>query len=161
MYLPPNNNKCLLVAQLSSRKQREKLSKACSFDFIPFVYDTSNPGMQQLKCYSKIPRFGACPTNTRTATSNDTEGTKPDQRCRNKPCPANKQTTNQTPDQRHKCGWSCDYALLISGGWSKYTNRLRHLHNVQDIYKHLKQGRSFDEKNIKVFFANNSTIKRK
>lgn len=162
MYLPPNNNKCLLAAQLSSHRQQEKLRKACSFDFIPFVYDTTDPGVQQLKCHSKIPQFGACPTSSRTSSTSVVDGTKSGQRCRKRQCPDSSKKTSRTPNQRHKtCGWSCDYALIISGGWSKYTNRVRHLHNVQDVYKHLKEKRSFDEKNIKIFFANNSTLDRK
>ena len=179
MYLPVNNNKCLLTAQLSPSKRRERLRRSCSFDFIPFVYDTSDPGVQQLKCYSTIHRFGTCPKSTTSDSQNNYA------RCRNKRCSfpvsvtnnnykqsstnsgrtrgRNSDTTTSANNQQNRptCGWSCDYALLISGGWSKYTNRMRHLYNIQDIYRHLNTKRSFDEKNIKVFFANNSTIERK
>uniref|UniRef100_A0A069DNE7 Putative cnidarian restricted protein n=1 Tax=Clytia hemisphaerica TaxID=252671 RepID=A0A069DNE7_9CNID len=146
MYLPRNNGKCLLTAQLSPRKRRERLRRACSFDFIPFVYDTTAVGHQQLKCHSITRKFAKCPK----ADVIDKD------KCKNKLCPP--KPTTKKPDKGRKCGWSCDYALLVSGGWSKYINRIRHLHNIQEVFKHLQTSRSFDKENIKVFFANNATI---
>ena len=148
MYLPRNNGKCLLTAQLSPRKRREKLRRACSFDFIPFVYDTTAVGHQQLKCHSIIKKFAKCPK----ADVIDKH------KCKNKLCP---KSTTKSPDKGRKCGWSCDYALLVSGGWCKYINRIRHLHNIREVFRHLQRNRSFDKENIKVFFANNATIERK
>jgi len=146
MYLPRNNGRCLLTADLSPRKRRERIRRACSFDFIPFVYDITDVGKQQLKCYSKIENFGECPLKTKKMT------TKP-VRCKNKFLCRDPPVVPPST-----CGWSCDYALLVSGGWSKFNNPIRHLSNVKQMYKHLHEDRLFDEKNIKVFYANNSTI---
>lgn len=139
MYLP-EHRKCLLLAMFGRRKK-----SPCSFNYIPFIYDVTDMGQnQRLRCLSDM-GFKKCPV-TKTAPN---------------PCKNTANCKYNRGRQNAPCHWSCDHAVMISGGWNKYTNRMRHLLNMRSFYNHLFLHRSFHKDNIKVFFANNASIERK
>ena len=130
------------MAILSGRRKKH----SCSFNYIPFVYDVSDVGQKQrLQCFSSMLDFKECPV-TRTALN---------------PCKNTANCKHKPRSEDAPCHWTCDHALMISGGWNKYTNRMRHLLNLRRLYNHLYLHRSFHKNNIKAFFANNATIECK
>lgn len=141
MYLPAYRH-CQLMTQYSGRRKKSP----CSFNYIPFVFDTSDVAQKQrMTCYSSVGGFKQCPV-TKNAPN---------------PCKNTASCKHTILRKTAPCHWSCDHALMISGGWNKYTNRLRHLLNMRSIYNHLFLHRFFHKDNIKVFFANNASIECK
>lgn len=129
---------------------KNKRSRTCSINNIPFVYDKSDVHRKsRLECMSNIQGFGICPIV-------DLE--KPESRCKN-----SQRCTFGREFGRPKspCHWNCDYAVLLSGGWNKYMNKPRHLRNIHGMYNYLRNKGRYRKENIKIFFANNATIDRK
>ncbi|XP_057293429.1 uncharacterized protein LOC130622051 isoform X1 [Hydractinia symbiolongicarpus] len=137
MFLP-NYSYCLRLKQM-------KKNRACAFHSIPKVYDvTDNQQKNILKCLPNIQNFGKCPIVNVLKFN---------------PCDNNSgNCKGNTFNQQDTCERMCDHAVILSGGWNKYMNKVRHLKNIKDMHRYLHEKKDFKTSNIKVFFANNGTI---
>ncbi|XP_071950084.1 uncharacterized protein [Antedon mediterranea] len=143
---------CLQVAVKSRCKNRLKTSskRHCEINMLPLVYregDSSHE--QQLKCIDS-PLYAKCP-NYRTGISNFTRNCELEtntKRCQN-------QRTNF--GRRCKLHETCDYGVMISGGWNRQTSIKRHSENIKNMYSMLRE-QGFKKHNIKMFFADNTDI---
>ncbi|XP_012566880.1 uncharacterized protein LOC100214463 isoform X1 [Hydra vulgaris] len=135
----PDTKKCLIHKQLSG----DAFKTSCTVTFLPQVYEKASLELQnKLQCMDELEGFASCPT---VHAQSDT-------RCNNAiKC---EQPSNHL---KESCKWKCDYGLMIFGGWDKHTQSVRHLHNIKDMFKYLKN-KGYNDKNIRIFFANNSTI---
>ena len=115
---------------------------------------------QLLTCRSNIPGFAACPSSSSSpvraaaaaaaASNNETAvGCNP-LRENTKRCETARETVSATGCRVYE---TCDHALLIAGGWNRWTLRAHHRDNVGAVHRMLRE-HGFRADNVKVFFAN-------
>lgn len=149
-FLAGSLGECMFLPDYSFCLRFKKVignARACAFHSIPKIYDiTDNQQKNILKCLPNIQNFGKCPIVNVLKFN---------------PCDNNSgNCKSNTFDQQDTCEKMCDHAVILSGGWNKYMNKVRHLKNIKDMHRYLHEKKDFKTSNIKVFFANNGTINR-
>ncbi len=145
---------------LERRKGRRNFARRCEVNFLPLVYlesddyeddaGLSRERRQRLICRSNVPGFGPCPA---LRTINETSGLYCNPTRENtKRC----ETTHETIKTRCRVFEICDQAVLLSGGWNRWTHRPSHKQNVWDFYGMLRE-HGFRRDNIQVFFGNGAS----
>ncbi|KAK2157900.1 hypothetical protein LSH36_182g05000 [Paralvinella palmiformis] len=149
---------CLILAlrkrcknAIERRGRRRNFARRCEINFLPLVYldgENIEDGKHQLlKCRPNIPGFRVC---HQLRTANETFGLFCDpvqentQRC---------ETTHETIKTSCRVFEICDQAVIISGGWNRWSHHPYHKDNVWNMYKMLQE-HGFNRQNIQIFFAN-------
>lgn len=142
---------------LGPKSVHSDLARRCEISFIPtvfwFVLDERHPHesgkKQKLKCHSDVIGYATCPSfpseeETAKLICNPLE-------INTKRCDI---TQDQTETQCRPME-ICDQAVLITGGWNRFTLHPRHKTNLRNMYHMLRQN-GFHSRNIEVFYANGS-----
>ena len=147
------DGECITIAQKSrrctNRLQDRKRKRRCDINFIPSVYrKEGRGGGQLLECQSNVAGFADCPTSlTRHPL---------DEKCLNtKRCAI----TPKSIRQRY-CTATCDYAVLLSGGWNTHTATTKSKDNIKTMWRYLRKNH-FKHENIVTFVGNRYSIERK
>ncbi|XP_033111112.1 uncharacterized protein LOC117112156 isoform X2 [Anneissia japonica] len=141
---------CLQVAVKHRCRNRLKTSskRHCEINMLPLVYDDGDSSYeQQLKCIDSS-SYARCP-NFRTGVSNLTNNCELETNT--------KRCQNQKFGRRCKLHETCDYGVMISGGWNRQASLRRHADNIRSMYAMLRD-QGFKKHNIKMFFADNTDI---
>ena len=140
------NNECVTAARKRhcmnriSALQRRK----CEINFIPLVYSQGDSSRsQKLLCNGQISGFAKCPSYANLQPKN----------CENLPkCPS--------PTASNMCTYErCDYAVLVSGGWSAQTLDRRFGENLEHFHGFLRRN-DFQKNKIVTLYAQRAGFER-
>lgn len=143
---------------LLNTRQVRKMVRRCEINFLPLVHaetdreppiiDGISQGYEQsLLCREDLMEYSLCPSlrpanETLNLVCNPIRDNT--RRC---------ETTHEAVGTSCRMFESCDKAVLISGGWNRQTSVTRHGENIVNMY-HLLRRNGFEQKSIKIFFAN-------
>ena len=123
--------------------------RRCEIDFIPLVYaaNDAQARTQKLQCRDDLLGFGKCRT-VRPALP--------------VPCGNTPRCGNPPKIKQRICFFkSCDYAVLIAGGWNAQTNHPRYQKNLELFWNFLHRENNFSKDHITTFYGHDGSIERK